>query len=78
MSGSVATRRMMNERSKEGTILASEPLPYDIPTTDKRSFDVSYGSTVLGQGLTLGLGIVTATCPRGCCAQWGEPNMRQS
>jgi O-antigen/teichoic acid export membrane protein len=37
----------------------SETIPYSPPVTGKREFVEHYGSTLLGQGLTLGLGILT-------------------
>ncbi len=44
--------------------MASETTPLDSPTESKPTFVKHYGSTMLVQGLTLGLGILTASLVR--------------
>jgi O-antigen/teichoic acid export membrane protein len=55
----VPENKHLTHSSTEGSILASETLPYSSPATRKRTFVEHYGSTLLGQGFTLGLGILT-------------------
>jgi O-antigen/teichoic acid export membrane protein len=43
----------------EGAVTALEPTPYPPVTSEKQTFLERYGSTVVGQGLVLGLGILT-------------------